>query len=77
MNVVSRNIKRPQRPICRGCNKTPDEIDEYVYRAKIEHEYFKDADDVVIQDEGTYNPGTNSFYCTDCYVKAGMPLGMA
>jgi hypothetical protein len=69
--------KNQIQPRCRLCRKAPGEIDEYVFRAKDESNYFKDADDVVRQDEGTYNPETGQFYCTDCYVKAGMPRGTA
>lgn len=59
---------------CRGCGRGPHEIGEYIEIAKEEditpHEY-------VIKEEGTYNSDTGKFYCTACYVRAGMPLGKA
>jgi len=33
--------------------------------------------EIVRTEEGTFNPHTKMFYCTDCYFKAGMPLGTA
>ncbi|HMM20603.1 MAG TPA: hypothetical protein PKA10_07670 [Selenomonadales bacterium] len=68
---------KSMQPRCKGCGRTPEQIDEYVYRAVTEKKYFKGANDVVRQDDGTYNPETGQFYCTDCYIKAGMPLGTA
>lgn len=59
---------------CKGCGKRPDEIDEYVQEAK-------DKDitpfQYVRENEGTYNMKTKRFYCTNCYIKIGMPLGTA
>jgi hypothetical protein len=59
-------------PTCIGCNLPPDQIDEYIESAADENmtplEYMK-------QEEGTYNGfEKNKFYCTVCYVRAGMPL---
>ena len=62
---------------CKICGKKPNEINEYIERAKYESEYFDSPEDVVIQDEGTFNPLTGLFYCTECYIKVGMPLGQA
>lgn len=57
---------------CIGCGKTPDEIDEYIEGAK---EYGETPTDYCIAEEGTYNKFIkNKFYCTSCYIKAGMPL---
>lgn len=61
--------------ICKGCGKKASELSEYITMAK-ENNY-KSAEDFVINEEGTYNPNTGLFYCTDCYIKAGMPLGTA
>ena len=57
------------RPICTGCNRHPDEIEEYVEAAG-------DAltpDEYVVEEEGTYNPRNGHFLCTHCYIEAGMP----
>lgn len=57
---------------CIGCNKRPEELSEYVEAAKEEK---MDPTDYVIIDEGTFNKfEKNKFYCTSCYIKAGMPL---
>jgi hypothetical protein len=58
---------------CKICGKQPHELEEYVEMAEVEgctpEEYAKT--------DGTYNPETDLFYCTDCYIKVGMPLGTA
>ena len=59
---------------CKGCGKHPNEIGEYIHLAK---EMNMTPDQVVHSEEGTFNPRTGLFYCTMCYVKAGMPLGTA
>ena len=60
--------------VCRKCGRWPHEIDEYVDFAREEgitpEEYVK-------QEEGTFNELTGEFYCTDCYIAVGMPLGKA
>lgn len=59
---------------CLKCQRKPDEIQEYVDLA---------ADDGVTPErfvktgEGTFDPRTGYFWCTDCYIKLGMPLGKA
>jgi len=58
------------KPICRGCNKTPDQIEEYVEIAKEEG---MTPDAFVSSEEGTYNKDNGHFLCTECYVKWGMP----
>lgn len=60
--------------VCKGCGKSPDEIPEYVLLA---NELELTPNLAVITEEGTYNRRTGRFYCTDCYIKAGMPLGKA
>ena len=60
--------------ICIGCKKTPEELDEYAYwntQSGLE------ANEYVEKEEGTFNPVNGHFYCTECYDKAGMPLGVA
>lgn len=57
-------------PICTGCNKRPDEIEEYIEAAK---ENDMTADEYVREEEGTYNSANGHFLCTNCYIAAGMP----
>lgn len=61
-------------PICIGCDRKPPEISEYKPAAT---GMFMDANTYVVRNEGTYNKENGHFYCTSCYVKAGMPLGVA
>lgn len=57
---------------CIGCGKHPDEIDEYIDAAAEED---MSPVEYVLQEEGTYDMFEKErFYCTDCYIKAGMPL---
>lgn len=56
------------KPICQGCKKTPEELEEY---SDIMEQ--GDPDDYVRKYEGTYNPVNGHFLCTSCYIKAGMP----
>lgn len=60
---------------CKCCGKKPSEINEYVVYAKIEG--YDNPEDFVREEEGTYNPETKQFYCTQCYIKLGMPSGTA
>lgn len=61
-------------PICVGCGKTPEELSEdYI-------EYLEDdesATDYVLHKEGSLNRINMHFWCDKCYIKAGMPLGVA
>lgn len=59
---------------CKRCGRKPSEIDEYIYCAE---ENNITPDEYVIKEEGTYNCVTGKFYCTSCYIEAGMPLGKA
>lgn len=64
---------------CKCCNRTPDQISEYVSAAE-ECESTPEKvtpEEYVIQEEGTYNPQTGKFYCTECYIKLGCPSGKA
>lgn len=58
------------KPICTGCNKHPDEIDEYIEGAADNE---TTPDEFVIDEEGTYNSANGHFLCTSCYIEAGMP----
>ena len=63
------------RIMCKGCKKTPSELLEYEMLA--EEIGYDTPEEAVIKQEGTYNKETGYFWCTDCYIKAGMPLGEA
>lgn len=55
---------------CFKCLKEPQQLAEYIEGAK---EYETTPEEYVKTEEGTYNPETNTFCCTDCYIKIGMP----
>lgn len=59
---------------CAVCGKSPCEIEEYVDYAKIEG---MTPEEYVRQEEGTYNSQNGHFWCTGCYIKIGMPRGVA
>lgn len=59
---------------CKICGKKPEEISEYIEAAK---DCNITPSEYVEQEEGTFNRYTGKFYCTECYVKIGMPLGIA
>lgn len=61
--------------VCKGCGKKASELVEY--RMLAEECGYDSADEAVAEEEGTYNPKTGKFWCTSCYIKAGMPLGTA
>lgn len=59
---------------CIGCRKTPEKISEYQAEAKragvTPTEWVRTNEAV-----GCWGPNSrNKFYCTDCYIRAGMPL---
>lgn len=60
---------------CNGCKKHPNDIDEYTYLAELEG--YSSNVEFVKREEGTYNRYNGHFWCTSCYIKAGMPLGVA
>ena len=62
--------KKLRIAISTGCNKTADELPEYI-EAATENEMT--VEQYVREEEGTYNPANGHFLCTDCYIKAGMP----
>jgi hypothetical protein len=55
-------------PTCKCCKRNPFQIAEYLFNGVMNNpvEYVKDTERFI--------PGTNHFYCTDCYIKVGMPL---
>lgn len=67
-------MKSDKKIICKSCGLMPNEIQEYVFAAK---EYGMSPDEYVLSEEGTYNKRSKKFYCTSCYIKAGMPAGTA
>lgn len=60
---------------CVYCGKEPHEIPEYKYAYEAESDYYASPADFVVKEDGTYNDKTNSFCCTACYIKHGMPDG--
>lgn len=66
--------------ICVGCGRPPGEIQEYKDMADPDsqgYEGYKDAEEAVRRNEGTFNGENNHFWCTSCYIRVGMPLGVA
>lgn len=66
-------------PICKGCKRHPFHIEEY--KDAVEEEGIPltplSVERWVRQNEGTYNRATGRFWCPECYLKAGMPPGVA
>ena len=60
------------QPLCVGCNKTPEHLEEYVDAAGEER---MTPDAYVRLFEGTYNRFNGHFLCTACYIEHGMPSG--
>ena len=58
------------RPIDPYCERSPSDIPEYVEAAK---EDDVTPDQYVVDNEGTFNPKSGHFACTDCYIRLGMP----
>lgn len=56
---------------CCRCGKQPHEIDEYVVHAQSRDPEI--CAKWVREEEGTYNPRTDTFACTDCYIRMGSP----
>lgn len=76
MGRMARNLRRDrlmldtERPVCIGCNRTPDEIAIYVEMAEEEG---ITADEYVRRNEGTYNRANGHFACDPCYIRMGQP----
>lgn len=60
------------QPVCIGCDRTPEEIEDIVVLAKMDG---MGASMWVRHEEGTYNPVNGHFACDDCYIRMGMPAG--
>ena len=73
----------PEAPMCRRCGRPPHEIGEYRELAvddegePVDEPTAEQCREAMREEEGTYNPETGGFYCTDCYIAAGQPLGKA
>lgn len=74
MGKYKRGKIMEENSICVGCNKKSSELEEYVEAAK---EINLSPEEYVRLEEGTYNRAHSTFYCSECYVKLGMPLGKA
>lgn len=63
-------------PRCFLCKRYGHEIQEYRDSTEFEFDLEPTPENItntVKMDEGTYNPETNTFCCTICYIKIGMP----
>lgn len=61
------------KAVCIRCKKNPEDIQEYVSYAKqdgVTPEQWVRENEAI----GVWGKGPDTFYCTDCYIKAGMPL---
>lgn len=58
---------------CVRCKRTPEDIPEYREGEFWDEGDFESPTDFVIQEEGTYNPVSRQFACTECYIAMGMP----
>ena len=59
---------------CRRCKREPAAIQEYVAYAA---ESGCTPEEYVEREEGTFNRLSGEFWCTECYIARGMPLGTA
>lgn len=61
------------KPKCIRCKKTPEQIREYSHLTNLNgltpSQWVRENEPV-----GCWGKGPDAFYCTDCYIKAGMPL---
>jgi hypothetical protein len=66
---------RQEKPKCLGCKKHPEDIKEY---AKLTNLGGLTPSQWVRENEAVgvwgHKAGPNAFWCTTCYIKAGMPL---
>jgi hypothetical protein len=62
------------RPFCKGCRKFADDLTEYQEMADV----FDMTPDAYIEaHEETFDPRLHNFFCTPCWVRAGMPIRTA
>lgn len=57
--------------ICKGCSKRPHELEEFREMADI---FEMTAEAYIEAHEETFEAQTRRFFCTDCWLKAGMPV---
>lgn len=62
-------------PRCAGCGMDPNDDRELQLHACSEG--YGDARAFIRHEDGTFNKETWRFWCDDCYIKAGEPLGVA
>jgi hypothetical protein len=72
--IIGKHMQKAEAITCIGCKKTPEQIKEYELEARREDmtptEWVKANEPI-----GCWGPHSrNKFYCTECYIKAGMPL---
>lgn len=70
-------VSIPELRCCR-CNKTPEQIEEYVLEAERSGNYGGEkisATQWCWENEGTMNRKTGRFACTQCYIEMGQPSG--
>lgn len=58
------------QPICTGCNKTPEELEDFEDWAE---QGYVSPDHFCKEEEGTYNHANGHFLCMTCYIEQGMP----
>ena len=62
--------------VCFRCGKRPHQLLEYldaVFQDGLEEGEEESPENYVKREEGTYNPDTETFCCTACYIMIGMP----
>jgi len=60
---------------CNGCKLEAHQLPEYAAIA-LDEDYGSSLE-AMRREEGTYNRENGHFWCNSCYIKAGMPLGVA
>jgi len=63
-------VNDPEVPVCIGCGRVPDEINEYIYQGKVNE---CTPTEFVMEEEGTFNPTNGHFACDECYMAMGSP----
>lgn len=65
-------MDKPISTYCLCCGRKPADIKEYIVEAEVEG---VSPDEFVWENEGTLNHVTGCFFCTECYIERGQPLG--
>lgn len=71
--IIAKHMQKAEPVTCIGCKKQPEQIKEYELEARREGitptEFVKRNEPI-----GVWGPHSrNKFYCTQCYIAAGMP----